>query len=106
MSSSAARPAQTGSPPTSSSTHCGAHMHMATSGPLSVGTSTLVPTAGEYGPGAGEYRRPYCSKLTAIILPTAPEYVPGAPESGGGEGERHLFPRHHRRAAAVPPRPP
>ena len=47
-----ASPAHTGSPPISSETHCGAHMHSATSGPESVGTSTLSPIDGEYGPGS------------------------------------------------------
>ena len=46
-SSSPARPSHTGSPPMSSGTHCGAHTHSATSGPESVGTSTLSPMAGE-----------------------------------------------------------
>ena len=46
MSCSVARPAHTGRPVISSSTHCGAQMHSATSGPASVGTSTLVPTDG------------------------------------------------------------
>ena len=46
-----ARPAQTGSPPISSLTHCGAHTHSATSGPESVGTSTLSPMPGVYAPG-------------------------------------------------------
>ena len=36
----------------SSETHCGAHMHSATSGPESVGTSTLSPIDGEYAPGS------------------------------------------------------
>ena len=36
----------------SSSTHWGAQMHSATSGPESVGTSTLVPTDAWYGPGS------------------------------------------------------
>jgi hypothetical protein len=51
-SSSVARPAQTGSPSMSSDTHCGAHTHWATSGPESVGTSTLSPMVGEYAPGS------------------------------------------------------
>ena len=51
-SSSLARPAHTGRPPISSGTHCGAHTHSATSGPESVGTSTLSPMAGEYAPGS------------------------------------------------------
>ncbi len=50
--SSVASPAQTGSPSISSLTHCGAQMHSATSGPASVGTSTLVPTDGVYSPGS------------------------------------------------------
>ena len=50
--SSVASPAHTGSPSTSSDTHCGAQMHSATSGPASVGTSTLSPTAGVYEPGS------------------------------------------------------
>ena len=51
-SSSEAIPAHTGSPSTSSETYCGAQMHSATSGPESVGTSTLSPTLGVYGPGS------------------------------------------------------
>jgi hypothetical protein len=51
-SSSVAMPAHWGRPPTSSDIHCGAQTHSATSGPESVGTSTLSPMAGEYGPGS------------------------------------------------------
>src|ERR1039457_397921 len=59
----------------SSDTHCGAQTTWATSGPESVGTSTLSPMAGEYGPGSRLYSRPYRSKLTAIIMPIWPDYV-------------------------------
>ena len=38
-------------------------------------------------------------------MPTAPAYVPGAPESGGGEGERHLLHRQQRRDAQLQPVP-
>src|SRR6266540_3575482 len=51
-SASVAMPSHSGSPPMSSGTSCGAHTHSATSGPSSVGTSTLSPTRGVCGPGS------------------------------------------------------
>jgi hypothetical protein len=51
-SSSVAIPSQTGKPSISSDTHCGAQTHWATSGPESVGTSTLSPMAGVWAPGS------------------------------------------------------